>query len=47
MNRWQRREKAQRKARYGMRISGRSLKSVIAPLIVRKVEAARAGKAIR
>jgi hypothetical protein len=38
----ERRERQQRKARHGMRVSGRSLKSTILPVIEKKAKEAKA-----
>lgn len=35
---WERRERKYKKRRYGMRVSGRSIKAVLLPLIGRKTE---------
>lgn len=42
--RWERRERKYKKRRYGMRVSGRSIKGVLLHLIGRKAEEARRGK---
>lgn len=42
--RWERRERKYKKRRYGMRVSGRSVKAVLLPLIGRKSQKPPAGK---
>lgn len=41
--RWGRRERKYKKRRYGMRVSGRSIKAVLLPLIGTKAKDARKG----
>jgi len=42
--RWERRERKYKKRRYGMRVSGRSIKGVLLHLIGRRAEEARRGE---
>ena len=42
--RWGRRDRKYRKRRYGMRVSGRSVRDLLLPLIGRKAEEAKKGE---
>ena len=42
--RWGRRDRKYRKRRYGMRVSGRSVKAILLPLIGRKAEEVKKGE---